>query len=183
MLGLSVAGYAEAVTREQAMRAAIHPVSNESVMLAWLNRVPLTRQFPPDFADTLRGQGRAFTIEMSTAPGCVPCGDLWTKVATLGRRYGFRVSALDAQEAMVRSGRLGLPWVGHPVLWVRPVADPERIVPVAIGTDRGPNLARNVYLAVKMLTGVRPDIGLRAMSKYTGIVDAEASAIKFKRGS
>jgi hypothetical protein len=156
------------------MRAAIHPVSTAADMRTWLARVPLTRQFPPDFTDTLRGQAPAFIIEMSTAPGCVPCGDMWIKLAVFGRQYGWRGAPTGSQEAMVRSGRLGLPWVGHPVVWVRPIADPNRIAPVAIGTDYGPNLARNVYLAVKMLTGVRPQVGIRAMSKYTGIVGAGA---------
>jgi hypothetical protein len=71
---------------------------------------------------------------------------------------------------MLRSGRLGLPWVGNPVAWVRPIADPNRMVPVAIGTDHSVNLARNTYLAAKMLTGVRVAVGVRAMSKFTGIV-------------
>ena len=38
---------------------------------------------------------------------------------------------IGAQEAMIRSGRLGLPWVGHPVAWARPMADDMRIVPIA----------------------------------------------------
>lgn len=71
---------------------------------------------------------------------------------------------------MVRSGRLALPWVGHPVLWVRSVNDPTRMIPVAIGTDHRANLARNIYLGFKMMTGVRPDVGVRAMAKFTGIV-------------
>ena len=75
---------------------------------------------------------------------------------------------------MLRSGRLGLPWVGDPVVWVRPIADPDRIVPVAIGTDLLPNLARNIYLATKMLTGVRAQVGVRAMAKFTGIVGVPA---------
>jgi hypothetical protein len=139
-------------------------------MRAWLSRVPVTRDFPDDFAATLRGQGPAFVIEMTTSPGCLPCGDLWTKFSVLGRRYGWRVQTISGQEAMIRSGRLGLPWVGHPVAWARPIADPNRLVPVAIGTDHAPNLARNLYLAAKMLTGVRPAVGVRAMSKFTGIV-------------
>ncbi|WP_369805570.1 hypothetical protein [Sphingobium sp. EM0848] len=53
---------------------------------------------------------------------------------------------------------------------MRPTNDPVRLVPAAIGTDHDENLRRNIYLATKMLTGVRPEIGLRAMSKYTGIV-------------
>jgi len=172
----------QSVTREQAMRAAVHPVGTQADLRAWLGRVPLTRQFPPDFTDTLRGQSPAFTVEMSTAPGCLPCDDMWTKLSAFARQYRWRVAPIGAQEAMVRSGRLGLPWVGHPVVWVRPIADRNRIVPIAIGTDHGPNLARNVYLAVKMLTGVRPEVGLRAMSKYTGIVGAGAPRTGANRG-
>ena len=139
-------------------------------MQAWLSRVPVTRDFPDDFTATLRGQGPAFVIEMTTTPGCVPCGDLWAKLNSLGQRYRWPVRTIGTQEAMLRSGRLGLPWVGNPVAWVRPLADPARIVPIAIGTDHAPNLARNLYLAAKMLTGVRPAVGVRAMSKFTGIV-------------
>lgn len=162
--------YARPVTREEAMRAAIHPVANQADMQAWLARVPVTREFPPDFATSLRGQGPAFIVEMSSAPGCVPCADLWGKLGGLARQYGWRVGVLDSQEAMLRSGRLGLPWVGHPVAWVRAVNDTNRVVPIAIGTDHTPNLARNLYLAAKMLTGVRADVGVRALSKFTGIV-------------
>ncbi|PZU64082.1 MAG: hypothetical protein DI540_21900 [Sphingobium sp.] len=161
---------AQTATREDAMRAAIHPVGDTATMQAWLSRVPVTRDFPDDFTTTLRGHGAAFVIEMTTAPGCVPCGDLWTKLTALGARYGWQVHTISGQEAMVRSGRLGLPWVGHPVAWARPVGDGNRVVPVAIGTDHSPNLARNLYLAAKMLTGVRPDVGVRAMSKFTGIM-------------
>ena len=50
------------------------------------------------------------------------------------------------------------------------MSDANRIIPVAIGTDHGPNLARNLYLAAKMLTGVKPAVGVRGMSKFTGIV-------------
>src|SRR3546814_13925678 len=106
---------------------------------------------------------------MSTAPGCVPCADLWTKLGSLGRRYGWQVRAISAQEAMLRSGRLGLPWIGHPVAWVRPMNDTNRIIPIAVGTDHAPNLARTLYLAAKMLTGVRPAVGVRALSKFTEI--------------
>ena len=111
----------------------------------------------------------AFVIEMSTAPGCNPCGDLWNKLARLRGQYGWQVRTISGEEALLRSGRLGLPWVGHPVAWVRPMGDPNRFVPVAIGTDHAPNLARNIYLAAKMLTGVRADVGVRALSKFTGI--------------
>ena len=164
------AAQAQSVTRDQAMRAAIHPVADNKAMQAWLSRVPVTKDFPDDFTATLRGQGPAFVIEMTTSPGCVPCGDLWAKLSSLGQRYRWQVRTIGTQEAMLRSGRLGLPWVGNPVAWVRPLADPGRIVPIAIGTDHAPNLARNLYLAAKMLTGVRPAVGVRAMSKFTGIV-------------
>ncbi|RQW42621.1 hypothetical protein [Novosphingobium sp. LASN5T] len=166
---------AQTVTPDDAMRAAIHPVGDAKTMQAWLSRVPVTRDFPDDFTATLRGHGAAFVIEMTTAPGCVPCGDLWSKLTALGTRYGWQVRTIGAQEAMIRSGRLGLPWVGHPVAWVRPIADDIRVVPVAIGTDHAPNLARNLYLAAKMLTGVRPAVGVRAMSKFTGIVGLPAT--------
>lgn len=152
------------------MRAAIHPVANAAQMQAWLARVPVTRKFPPDFAETLRGQAPAFILEVSTAPGCVPCGDLWAKVQRFHASYGWHIVVIGSEEAMLRSGRLDLPWVGYPVAWVRAAKDPNRIVPVAIGTDLYPNLTRNFYLAAKMLTGVRPDVGVRAMSKFTGIV-------------
>src|SRR3546814_16420034 len=95
-------------------------------MQAWLSRVPVTREFPDDFTTTLRGHCAAFVIEMTTTPGCVPCGDLWTKLTALGTRYGWQVRTIGSQEAMIRSGRLGLPWVGHPVAWVRPIADDMR---------------------------------------------------------
>lgn len=163
---------ARPVTREDAMRAAIHPVASVSDMQAWLTRVPVTRDFPPDFAAALRGQAPAFVMEMSTAPGCVPCADLWNKLARLHGQYGWQVRTISGEEAMLRSGRLGLPWVGHPVAWVRPISDPNRIIPIAIGTDHVPNLARNAYLASKMLTGVRAAVGVRALSKFTGIVGA-----------
>jgi hypothetical protein len=149
-------GMAQTVSREDAARAAIHPVGTTAAMNHWLSRVPVTRAFPPDFTEELRGRSSAFVVEMSTAPGCVPCADLWTKLGSLGRRYGWQVRAISAQEAMLRSGRLGLPWIGHPVAWVRPMNDT--------------NLARNLYLAAKMLTGVRPAVGVRALSKFTGIV-------------
>lgn len=169
-LAMTPAAQARPINREDAMRAAIHPVRGSAPMQAWLARVPVTRRFPEDFDATLRGHGRAFTIEMSTAPGCLPCADLWTKLLLLGRTYGWQVRTIGPHDAILRSGRLGLPWVGHPVAWVRPSADIHRTIPIAIGTDHAPNLARNLYLAAKMATGVRPDVGVRAMSKFTGIV-------------
>ena len=171
-VGLALPALAQSPSREQAARAAIHPVASAAEMNVWLARVPVTRSFPPNFAEELRGAGGAFIVEMSTAPGCVPCADLWNRLGALGQRYGWKVRTIGSQEAMLRSGRLGLPWVGHPVAWVRPVSDPNRIIPVAIGTDHEPNLARNLYLAAKMLTGVKPTVGVRGMSKFTGIVAA-----------
>ena len=155
-----------------ARRAAIHSVVDARALQWWLARVPVTKNFPPDFVDTLRGGARAFVVEMTTAPNCLPCNDLWKKLEQLNREYGVPIGVVPRQEAMVRSGRLALPWVGHPVLWVRSVDDPARMIPVAIGTDHRLNLARNVYLAFKMMTGVRPDVGVRAMSRFTGIVGA-----------
>jgi len=156
--------------RTQAARAAIHPVSSASEMQSWLTRVPRTVDYPPDFEAVLKGQGSAFVIEMSTAPGCLPCGDLWTKLLALKTRYGLTVRPIGREEAMLRSGRLGLPWIGHPVAWLRPVSDETRILPIAIGTDHPANLARNIYLGIKMQTGVRAAVGVRAMAKFTGIV-------------
>lgn len=167
---------AQTVSREDAARAAVHPVANQAEMNRWLARVPVTKSFPPNFAEELRGGGGAFVVEMSTAPGCLPCADLWPKLHDLGRRYGWQVRAIGSNEAMLRSGRLGLPWIGHPVAWVRPMKDANRIIPIAIGTDHVPNLARNLYLSAKMLTGVRPAVGVRALSKFTGIVGATAAA-------
>lgn len=171
-MALPATASAQPATREQAMRAAIHPVASEAELGEWLGRAPVTRDWPPDFAETMKGHAPAYLVEMSTAPGCIPCADLWTKLGGLSRRYGWQVRTISSQEAMLRSGRLGLPWVGHPVAWVRPVSDFNRIIPVAIGTDHAPNVARNLYLAAKMLTGVKPAVGVRGMSKFTGIVGA-----------
>ncbi|WP_447954389.1 hypothetical protein [Sphingopyxis chilensis] len=167
---LGIAAEARPVTREDAVRAAIHPVASVNDMQAWLARVPVTRDFPPDFAASLRGQAPAFVIEMSTEPECIPCADLWSKLSRLRGHYGWQVRTIGREEAMLRSGRLALPWVGHPIAWVRPISDPNRTVPIAIGTDHAPNIARNAYLAAKMLTGVRAAVGVRALSKFTGIV-------------
>lgn len=165
---------AQTVTRADAARAAIHPVASVAEMRGWLGRAPVTHEFPPDFEETLRGQAPLFSLEMSTAPDCVPCADLWTKLLAFRGRYGWQVRTIGTNEAMLRSGRLGLPWVGNPVVWARPNADPNRMVPIAIGTDHGANIARNAYLAAKMLTGVRVDVAVRGMSKFTGLVGAGA---------
>lgn len=170
------AALARPLTRKDAEAAAIHPVISTSQMQAWLSRVPVTRDFPPDFAASLRAFAPAFVIEMSTAPECLPCGDLWTRLGMLRRHYGWQVRTISSEEALLRSGRLGLPWVGHPVAWVRPIDDPARTVPIAIGTDHAPNLARNAWLAARMLTGVRTAVGVRALSKFTGIVGARPAS-------
>lgn len=174
MAGAGVAG--PDADRLAAMRAAIHPVADATAMQAWLSRVPVTRDFPDDLTATLRVQGTDWTVEMTTGSECVPCGDLWAKLGKLGRSYGWQVGTISHREAMMRSGKLGLPWVGHPVAWMRSRSDAQRIIPVAIGTDHEANLARNIYLAAKMLEGVRPAVGVRAMSKFTGIVAVPAPA-------
>ncbi len=172
---------AQTISRGDAARAAIHPVASVADMRAWLARVPATRDFPPDFEETLRGQAPLFALEMSTAPGCAPCADLWAKLLAFRARYGWQVRTISADEAMMRSGRLGLPWVGNPVVWARPNADPNRMVPVAIGTDHAVNVARNAYLAAKMLTGVRVAVAVRGMSKFTGIMGAGAPGSQVNR--
>lgn len=165
---------AQKTDRDLARHAAIHPVSTDADMRLWLARVPVTRDFPAHFEAMLRGQAALYSIEMSTSPGCLPCGDLWTKLSAFRVRYGWQVRTLGQEEAMLRSGRVGLPWVGNPVAWVRPLADPNRMVPIAIGTDHGANIARNAWLAARMLTGTRAAVGVRAMSKFTGIVGVRA---------
>ncbi|WP_242496072.1 hypothetical protein [Sphingobium cupriresistens] len=173
---------AQQVSREVAMRAAVHPVSTPADMRLWLSRVPVTRDFPPDFQTMLRSQASLYVIEISTAPGCLPCGDLWAKLQAFRTHYGWQVRTIGAQEAMLRSGRLGLPWVGNPVAWVRPLSEPNRMVPIAIGTDHEANIARNAWLAARMLTGARAAVGVRAMSKFTGIVGVRAPASSSPKG-
>jgi len=173
---------AQQADRDVARQAAIHPVSTAADMRLWLSRVPMTRDFPPDFETMLRGQASLYVIEISTAPGCLPCGDLWTKLLAFRGRYGWQVRTLRQDEAALRSGRLGLPWVGHPVAWVRPLADPGRMVPIASGTDQGAKIARNAWLAARMLTGARAAVGVRAMSKFTGIVGVRAPASPNRKG-
>nr|WP_197535704.1 hypothetical protein [Sphingobium sp. SYK-6] len=167
---LPASAWAQRADQDVARQAAIHPVSTAADMRLWLSRVPVTRDFPPDFETMLRGQASLYVIEISTAPGCLPCGDLWTKLLAFRGRYGWQIRTLRQDEAALRSGRLGLPWVGNPVAWVRPLSDPGRMVPIAIGTDHGANIARNAWLAARMLAGARAAVGVRAMSKFTGIV-------------
>ena len=174
--GMDEVAAANGPARDAARRAAIHPVASVSDLRAWLARLPATKDFPPDLVPTLREGSSLFVIEMSTAPGCIPCGDLWVRLARFRSRYGWQVRTITGERALLRSGRLGLPWVGHPVAWVRPLVDQNRTVPIAIGTDLDVNLARNVYLAAKILTGVKPAIGVRAMSKFSGIVGASGRA-------
>jgi hypothetical protein len=143
-----------------------------------LSRVGETRAFPPDFAETLRSAAPVSMIEMTTAPGCLPCADLWARLGEFRARYHWQIRTISGQEALLRSGRLGLPWVGHPVAWVRPQSAPDRTIPIAIGTDHLSNLSRNAYLATKMLSGVRPGVALRGMARYTGIVGARHSAAR-----
>jgi hypothetical protein len=175
LLLVEAGALAQASSVQEAARAAVHPVSEAATMRLWLARVPTTRDFPPDFNDTLSSHGSMFMIEMTSVPDCLPCGDLWAKLSRFRARYGWPVRVLSRQDALVRSGRLGLPWIGHPVAWVRPVSDVDRTVPIAMGTDHEVNVARNAYLAAKMLTGVRAAVGLRAMSKFTGIVGNTSS--------
>jgi hypothetical protein len=176
------AGYPSSAADAQATGlppgAAIHLVDDETAMRAWLARVPPTREFPPDFAAALTRMAPAIVVEMSSEPGCLPCADLWSRLGALKHRYGFSIAVLPREEAMLRSGRLGLPWVGHPVAWVRSVENSGRVVPIAIGTDHEVNVARNVYLAIKMMTGVRPAVGVRAMARFTGIVAPPAHRLR-----
>lgn len=162
----------DAIAQSSSGRAAIHPVATTQAMQSWLRRVPPTRMFPNTLHQELSAQSGVFAIEVSSAPGCVPCADVWSKLGHFRARYRWPVRVIGQQEAMLRSGRLGLPWVGHPIVWVRPINDPRRAVPVAVGTDHYPNLLRNIYLAGKMHTGVRPAVAVRMMSRFTGIVGA-----------
>ena len=155
-----------------ARSAAVHPVANIASMQRWLARVPVTRDFPPDLGTVLSGAGPAFTLEMSSTGSCIPCDDLWSKLQSLGRRHGIAVRVIAGNEAAIKAGRLALPWVGYPVAWLRPKGDESRSLPIAIGTDHAANLTRNIYLAIKMQTGVRAAVGVRALSKFTGIVGA-----------
>src|SRR3546814_13336691 len=95
---------AQQVSQDASRRAAIHPVADPAAMQAWLSRVPLTRDFPPDFSATLKGDAPAFVVEMTTSPQCAPCADLWAKLQILRRQYGVNVAVLSREEAIVRSG-------------------------------------------------------------------------------
>src|SRR3546814_11145335 len=98
-----------------------------AAMQAWLSRVPLTRDFPPDFSATLKGDAPAFVVEMTTLPQCAPCADLWAKLQILRRQYGLNVAVLSREEPISRSARLGLHWVGHPVAVWRATNDHKRV--------------------------------------------------------
>ena len=89
-LAVSAIGDAQQISREAAMRAAVHPVSNVADLRLWLSRVPVTRDFPPDFQTMLRSQASLYVIEISTAPGCLPCGDLWAKLQAFRAQYGWQ---------------------------------------------------------------------------------------------
>src|SRR3546814_17049027 len=102
-------GMAKTVSREDAARAAIHPVGTTAAMNHWLSRVPVTRAFPPDFTEALRGRSSALVVEMSTAPGRVPCADLWPTHGRLGRLYGWPVRAHSAHAANQPTGPSGWP--------------------------------------------------------------------------
>ncbi|WP_374549245.1 hypothetical protein [Sphingobium yanoikuyae] len=169
---LPLTGAAEPDRQAIARAAAVHPVSDAREMHRWLSRVPVTADFPPDINATLRRAAPAFVIELSSTSGCLPCGDLWSRLQSIARIHGMKVRVIGEHEAGIRAGRLGLPWVGHPVAWLRLAGDERRAIPIAIGTDHAPNLTRNIYLAIKMQTGVRAAIGVRALSKFTGIVGA-----------
>lgn len=150
----------------------IRAVADVAYMQDLLSRIPETRAFPPDFSETLASAASVSMIEMTTSPGCLPCADLWSRLSEFRSRYHWQIRTINGHEALLRSGRLGLPWVGHPVAWVRPIAEPDRTIPIAIGTDHLSNLSRNAYLATKMLSGVKAGIALRGMARYTGIVGA-----------
>jgi hypothetical protein len=156
------------MSREVALRAAIHPVSTLPEARAWLARVPVTR-----LSARLRGRAARAGITLRDRDehgiGCIACADLWESCSRYERTMAGRFGRLALRRPCCAPGDLGF-WVGNPVAWVRPIADPNRMVPVAIGTDHSVNLARNTYLAAKMLTGVRVAVGVRAMSKFTGIV-------------
>ena len=62
------AAQARSPSRDDAMRAAIHPVATSAAMQTWLARVPVTRDFPADFAATLAQQAPLYVIEMTTNP-------------------------------------------------------------------------------------------------------------------
>jgi len=134
--------------RARAARAAIHPVSSASEMQSWLARVPRTVDYPPDFEAALKGQGSAFVIEMSTAPGCVPCGDLWEKLLRLKVRYGLMVRPLGRDEAAALLAELlkGVGEVAAPEAWTLERMVVEGLLPLTRQIGGG-SLPRNAYFA------------------------------------
>jgi hypothetical protein len=128
--------------------------------------VPVTRDFPP-------------TSDRAAQPGIALCdrdehgARLHALRRSLGKAHITRALWLAGADHRRTGGHapFGTPGsrVGNPVAWVRPVADPNRMVPIAIGTDHGVNIAQRL--------SCRPDadrcpraVGVRAMSKFTGIV-------------
>ena len=77
-VGLALPARAQSPSRELAARAAIHPVASAAEMNVWLARVPVTRSFPPNFAEELRGAGGAFLYSgrMASSFSCSPLVEL-----------------------------------------------------------------------------------------------------------
>src|SRR3546814_9175022 len=98
---------AQQVSQDASRRAAIHPVADPAAMQAWLSRVPLTRDFQPDFSATLNGDAPAFVVEMTTSPQCSPCADLWAKLQILRRQSGLNVVVIGRARCVDEVGRDG----------------------------------------------------------------------------
>lgn len=161
---------AHCTTAAEARAAAIHPITTAQELSWWLSRVPATKDYPPSFAEEMRAFAKLNRIEMSSRPGCLACDAMWARLVLVQQRYGIKVSVISENDAKLRAGRLGMPWVGSPIVWLRPVSDDLRSIPIAVGVDHAVNVSRNAYLASKMLTGVKPAVAVRGMSKFTGIV-------------
>src|SRR3546814_7564898 len=85
---------AQQVSQDASRRAAIHPVADPAAMQAWLSRVPLTRDFPPDFSATLKGDAPAFVVEMTTSPQCAPRSEEHTSELQSLLRISYAVFCL-----------------------------------------------------------------------------------------
>src|SRR3546814_11446673 len=96
---------AQQVSQDASRRAAIHPVADPAAMQAWLSRVPLTRDFPPAFSATLKGDAPAFVVEMTTSPQCPHCADLWAKLQLLRLKSGWNVACLAREDTGSAAGR------------------------------------------------------------------------------